>query len=113
MGIREDIAAEVARQAEARGEHADRTPAAAVARRKFGDEDSTPEALEQWDRSHGQGDGDGDFLYKGSAGGKSRLGSLPSSDAELERLAWRPAPLPEILSSPLFGTPWNMRIGGG
>ena len=46
------------------------------------------------------------LLYKGSDGGKSRLGSLPSSDAELERLAWMPA-----RSRKSFGAPCSALRG--
>ena len=111
MSLQADIAAEVARQAEARGARTDHKVPAAAARRKFDDSQSTPEALEQW-RGLNRDDG----LYKQSTGGRSRLGSLASSDAELERYARRPE-APQV-GSALFrqggvNQPTNMRIGGG
>ena len=86
MGLREDVAAEIARQqAGARVADDGRREPAETLRRKFDDSQSTPEALEQRRRlTRDEG------LYKQSEGGKSRLGSLPSSDALLEQYSWKP-----------------------
>ena len=116
MGIREDIEREIGkRQAVEQGAGAPRAERAETARRKFDPQSSSQGAVDQFSLAHGGDTGDGDdSLYQGTHGGKSRLGSLPSSDAILEELGarWRPSPLPSVLRSSLFGTDWNMRVGG-
>ena len=117
MSLVSDIQAEVAsrqavEQAGAPGKVA--TPDE-TSRRKFDPQSSSQGAVDQFSLAHGGDTGDGDdHLYQGTRGGKSRLGSLPSSDAILEELGarWKPEPLPRVLRSPLFGTDWNMRVGG-
>ena len=113
MSLESDIRAEVAsRQSVEQGAGAPRAERAEPARRKFDDAQSTPEALEQWDA----------LLAGSTRGGKSRLGSLPSSDAALEGsfYYWKPKePRGPEGGSRLFarnGEKWaepNMSIGGG
>lgn len=99
MGLREDIAQEISRQAEARGAPVEHKESAAEGPRpKFDRASSTPEALRDWDALTNREAG----LYVQTEGGRSRLGSLPSSDAELAKLSWKPGPRPPEGASRLF-----------